>query len=71
MISKLGVRTLKAQLAQHQYLCATLANEFEVPTLTAGQRAALAHRWDQTLRESHVLQLMIELIARQEKEERD
>jgi hypothetical protein len=36
----------------------------------AEQKAALAHRWDDTLKESHVLQLMIDLLERQEKEDR-
>jgi len=35
-------------------MCKFLAQEFE-------QRAAIAHRWDDMLRESHVLQLVIDL----------
>lgn len=63
-------RTLKAQLAQHPQICAFLSLEFEAAGLKFGQRATLAYRWDDTLKEGYVLQLMIDLLEKQEKEER-
>ena len=68
MIQKLRIQALQAQLALRQHLCASLAEEFESPKLTVKPRTALAHRRDDTLKESHVLQLMIDLLERQEKE---
>jgi hypothetical protein len=70
VIHKLRIHTLQAQLALRQHLCASLAKEFEAGNLTVEQKAALAHRWDDTLKESWVLQLMIDLLERQEKEGR-
>ena len=70
IVRKLKIQTYKAQLAFRHYVCAALAKELEAGTLTAEQKAALAHRWDDTLKESHVLQLMIDLLERQEKEDR-
>ncbi len=69
IIRKFWIHTLKAQLALRQQICAILSLEFEAAGLTFGQRAALAHRWDDTLKEGYVLQLMIDLHERQEKEE--
>jgi hypothetical protein len=39
-------------------------------TLAAEQKAAIAHRWHDTLKESYVLQLMLDLRERQEREKR-
>jgi len=71
MIHKLRVQALQTQLALRKFVCASLAKEFEVESLSVKQRAALAHHWDDTLKESYVLQLMIDLLERQEKEKRD
>ncbi len=71
MIHKLRIQALQAQLALRKFVCASLAKEFEAESLSVKQRAALAHHWDDTLNESYVLQLMIDLLERQEKEKRD
>jgi hypothetical protein len=70
IIRKLRVQNLTAQVALRRYVCEFLAREFQTPTLTTHERAALAHRWDISLKESYVFQLMLDLIERQEKEER-
>ena len=70
IISKLRIQTLKAQLVLRQFYCASLAMEFETEVLTTNQKAGLAYRWDDMLKESYVLQLMIDLLERQEKEGR-
>jgi hypothetical protein len=62
IIRKLKIQTLKALLALRQHQCASLAIEFETASLTFRQRAGLAHRWDDTLKESHILQLMVDLL---------
>jgi hypothetical protein len=70
IIRKLRVQNLTAQVALRRYVCEFLAREFQTPTLTTHERAALARRWDITLKESYVFHLMLDLIERQEKEER-
>jgi hypothetical protein len=70
IIRKLWIHTLKAQLGVRQFMCKSLAQEFETPTITFEQRTAIAHRWDDTLQESHVLQLMIELLERQSRKQK-
>jgi hypothetical protein len=61
---------LKTQLALRQHLCASLEHQFDTATLTAEQWAIVLHRWDSTVRESYALQLMLDLMDRQIKEER-
>jgi hypothetical protein len=48
-------------------MCESLAKEFEM-ALTFERRAALARKWDVTLKEGHVFQLMLDLLERQERE---
>jgi len=67
IIRKLRVHTLKAQLALRHLMCESLAKEFET-ALTFERRAALARKWDVTLKEGHVLQRMLDLLERQERE---
>ncbi len=65
IISKLRIQTLKARWLLRQFHCESLEMEF-----STNQKAGLAYRWDDMLKEGHVLQLMIDLLERQEKEER-
>lgn len=67
VIRKLRIQNLKAQVVLRQLLCASLAREFETASLTFDERAAIAHRWDEALKECYVLQLMVELMERQER----
>ena len=69
IIQMLRIEMLKAQLASRRYICASLANEFETSTLTECQRAALVHRMDNALKESHAVQLTLDLMAKQLKQE--
>ena len=70
IIRKLRVQNLTAQLALRRYVCEFLVREFQTPTLTTDERAAIAHRWDIALKEGYVFQFMLDLIERREKEER-
>ena len=70
IISKARIQALIAQMVLRQFHRESLAKEFETEYLTTIQKAGLAYRWDDILKESHVLQLMIDLLERQEKEER-
>lgn len=66
---KLWIDTLKAQVALRQYICASLAMEFEDPSSTSSRRTRLAYLWDETTRESNVVQLLVDLLERHEREE--
>ncbi|MFZ2021692.1 MAG: hypothetical protein WCC31_12285 [Terracidiphilus sp.] len=70
-VCKLRIRKIEQQLELCQHICEASAREFDTATLTALQWAAVAHRWDEALKASHVLQLTIDLLKRQEREERD
>jgi hypothetical protein len=67
IISKPRIQSLKAQTVLRQFHCESLAVEFEDEGLTTNQKAGLAYRWDDMLKESQVLQLMLDLLERQER----
>jgi hypothetical protein len=69
-IPKLRIHDLKVQLAIRQHVCASMIKEFEAESLSIKQRGVLAHCWGDAQRESHVLQLMLDLLERQKKQER-
>ena len=68
IILKLELQSLKAELAASHELCCSLAHEFETTTLTGGEKAAIAHRWDKALKEDHGLQLALVLLERRDSE---
>jgi hypothetical protein len=67
IISKPRIQTLKAQTVLRQFHCESLAVEFKIECLTISRKAGLAYRWDDMLKESQVLQLMLDLLERQER----
>jgi hypothetical protein len=68
IIRRLRINTLKAQVALRQSKCASLNSLFEAKSLTDEQRSEITRRRDESLEESYVLQLMVELLERQERE---
>jgi hypothetical protein len=67
IIRKFKIQTLKAQWVLRQYICVALAKEFETGTSTANVKWSLVDRWDDTLKESQVLQLMLDLLESRER----
>ena len=67
IISKRRIETLKAQMVLRQFHCESLEAEFETEGLTINQKARLAYPWDDMLKESQVLQLMLDLLERRER----
>jgi len=49
-----------------QFHCESLAREFATEGLMPIQKAGLAYRWDDMLKESQVLQLLLDLLERLE-----
>jgi hypothetical protein len=64
------IESLKAQLESSQNVCSSVTHEFETTTLTGEQKAEIAHRREDALRECKMLQLAIDLLERQEGKER-
>jgi hypothetical protein len=64
----LRVDTLKTQLDVCQIVCASLDKELQASHLTLEEQAALAHRWDNALKESRSLRLAIDMMEGQETE---
>jgi hypothetical protein len=70
IIRRIKIRRLKEQLAFRQLKCAALAEKFESADLTTKQKAEITNHRADTLKESHSMQLAIDLLEREEREER-
>ena len=68
-VRKLWINTLKAQVVLRQFICESLAEEFEDPSSTSARKTRLAYRWDQTTKEAYLVQFLVALLERQEREE--
>jgi uncharacterized protein with PIN domain len=64
----LKIHSLKAQVAQRHLCCASLHSQFKTESLTKEQRSEITRRWVESFRESHVLQQMVDLLEKQERE---
>jgi hypothetical protein len=60
-------QTLKMQVDVCRLQCECLSGDFETAP-TFSDRARLAHRWDDFLKTGYTAQLMLDLLARQERE---
>ena len=67
-IHDLRVDTLKTQMDVCQLVCESLDKELQASHLTLEEQAALAHRWDNALKESRSLRLAIDMMEGQETE---
>jgi hypothetical protein len=65
---KLRIQFLRAELELRKLTCDSLARKFERNTLTFAQRSELFRRWEETLKESHLLQAMLDMLEREEKD---
>lgn len=61
---------LKARLAVCEHLCQSLAQEFDRVGLTMDEKTAIAARWNALMNDGYLLQLMMELLNRQDRESR-
>jgi hypothetical protein len=69
IVRKHKVQSLEAQLALSQNVCSSLAQEFKTESLTDEQKAAIGHRLNAALKENDALQLAIDLLETQDREE--
>lgn len=49
--------------------CESLARKFEKRPLNYEQRTKLFQQWEETLKESHLLQAMLDMLVREEKQD--
>jgi hypothetical protein len=67
---KLRIQFLKAELEIRRLSCESLASKFEKRPLPCEQRTDLFRRWEDTLKESHLLQALLDMLEREDKEHR-
>ena len=67
IISKPRIQSLKAQMILRQFHCESLTVEVETESLTINRKARLAYPWDDMLKESQILQLVLDLLERRER----
>jgi hypothetical protein len=65
---KLRIQFLRAELELRRLQCQGLARKFEGRPLSYEQRDDLFNRWEDSLKESHLLQAMLDMLEREEKE---
>jgi hypothetical protein len=51
------------------FICESLAEEFEHPSSTSARKTRLAYHWDKMTKEAHLVQFVMDLLERQEREE--
>jgi len=61
--------SLRDRLALRTFLCVSLGKRLQ--TASYVERPAVTLRWEDTLKDCHVLQLMVDLIERQEQESQE
>ena len=66
---KLTIRTYKAQVSLRERMCKSLAKEFKEENITLEQKAKVVHQWDRVIEEKHAFQFVLDLLARQKREE--
>lgn|SRR5512146_1067916 len=65
---KLRIEFLRAEMELRRLTCESLARKFEERPLTYDQRSQLFRRWEDTLKEGHLLQATLDTLEREEKE---
>jgi predicted amino acid dehydrogenase len=71
VIRRLRIQTLKGQVVLCQLRHASLAKRCDSETLSDGQKAEIFRRRVESLNECHALQVMVDLMEREEKDERE
>lgn len=65
-IRELRIHFLKSELELRRTTCARLTRELEKRPLTYEQRSELYRRWEDTLKESQLLQALVEMLEKEE-----
>ena len=70
VIRRLKIESIKAQMVLCELSCESLAKEFEVESLSEAQRSEIADRLDGMIEERRVLLLALDVLERQQTEEK-
>lgn len=62
------VEPLRSRLALRTFICSSLARQLEKASFI--EKPAITLRWEETLKDCHVLQLLVDLLERQKREVR-
>lgn len=65
---KLRIEFLRAEMELRRLTCESLARKFEEGPLTYEQRSQIFRRWEEALKESHLLQATLDTLEQEEKE---
>jgi len=65
---KIRIQFLTAELQRRRLSCESLARNLEKRPLTDEQRTDLLRSWEDTLKESHLLQAMLDMLVHDEKD---
>jgi hypothetical protein len=68
-IDKLQIPALRNRLALRTFICASLAKQIETASFIA--KPAITLRYEDTLKECYGLRLVLDLLERQEQEQRE
>lgn len=66
---KMRIRSLRRRHEICSNVCASLAAEFEIAAAN-DEKAAIARRWQEAVKQSHSLQYQLEQLEKQEREKR-
>jgi len=69
VIRKLRIRSLKAQIEVSRLRSESFAGDFEKATSNE-QKSEIARKWDRTIKAKHAAQVLLEMLERQQKDER-
>jgi hypothetical protein len=69
-INRFRIRSLKTQIDEARQRCNALAIEFDAAK-TSAEKTEIARHYDKALKEAHALQLVLEMIERQQRESRE
>jgi hypothetical protein len=66
-VDTLRIRSLRRQIEASRKHCGALAQEFETATTTE-EKSRIAREYDKTLKKTHAMQFLLELLERKVKE---
>jgi hypothetical protein len=65
---KVRIEFLREEVEFRRLTCESLARKFERQPLTSQEKSELLHTWEDLLKESNVLQAMLDLLEREDRD---
>jgi hypothetical protein len=70
IVVTLYIQTIRAKLELCRIVCASLCSTLEDPNLTLAESSMISARWAQRLRDGDILAFFLDLLRRDEREQR-